>query len=224
MKSSRKKLNCVERSLLSLTEWSEHSENIPESTFASDITDLTNGMLVDDMIHGTTSRTTTEIYPAQERPSKDAFKDWKHTISTSFVHGTNGDRYIVPRAPRPTPTDFPDFQSYFRSQSDAIKGIIGTRLEQYSDAEFHSFAKSLSLCDEISIFGDGSVKDRRGAHATQVYDSSTFPEPESFIETAAITSGDPSSITSLCSERTLPTAPIAHALQRRHHSTCKILL
>ena len=182
-------------------------------TFASDITDLTNGMLVDDMIHGTTSRTTTEIYPAQERPSKDAFKDWKHTIYTSFVHGMNGDRYIgllIPHA-------FPDFQSYFRSQSDAIKGILGTRMEQYSDAELHSFAQSLSLCDEISIFGDGSVKDGRVAHATRVYASPTFLEPESFIENAAITSSDPTSITSLRSETssTLGGLYLLHLLRMR---------
>ena len=200
--------------------WSEHSENIPESTFASDITDLTNGLLFDDKIHGTTPRTTTEIYPAQERPSKDAFKDWKHTIYTSFVHGTNGYRYIglpIPRAPSPTPSDFPDFQSYFRSQSDAIKGILGTRMEQYSDAELHSFAQSLSLCDEISIFGDGSVKDGRVAHATRVYASPTFLEPESFIENAAITSSDPTSITSLRSETssTLGGLYLLHLLRMR---------
>ena len=139
-------------------------------TFASDITDITNGSLLDDMIHGTAPRATTEVYPAQDRPSDDAFKDWKHTIYTSFVHGTDGARNVripIPTNPRLAPTVFPNFQSYLRSQSDAVQGFLGDGLDNYTDAELQSFATSLSSCDGISIFGDGSVKEGHGAHTSK---------------------------------------------------------
>ena len=99
----------------------------------------------------------------------------------------------IPNNPRPAPSVFPNFQSYLRSQSDAVQGILGNELDNYSDANLTSFATSLLSCDGISIFGDGSVKEGRGAHATRIYASATFLDSESSIETAAITSsGDPS--------------------------------
>ena len=77
-------------------------------TFASDITDITNGLLLDDMIHGTAPRATNKVYPAaQERPSDVAFKDWKHTIYTSFIHGTDGARNVGIPIPQTTPDQRP---------------------------------------------------------------------------------------------------------------------
>ena len=87
------------------------------------------------------------------------------------------------------------FSSYLRSQSTAIRGILGHGLDKYSDTALTTFATSLSSCEGISIFGDGSVKDGRGAHATQIYASSTF-----LLKTSAVTSGDPSTITYLRGE------------------------
>ena len=82
----------------------------------------------------------------------------------------------IPNNPRPAPSVFPNFQSYLRSQSDAVQGILGNELDNYSDANLTSFATSLLSCDGISIFGDGSVKEGRGAHATRIYASATFLE------------------------------------------------
>ena len=87
------------------------------------------------------------------------------------------------------------FSSYLRSQSTAIRGILGHGLDKYSDTALTTFATSLSSCEGISIFGDRSVKDGRGAHATQIYASSTF-----LLKTSAVTSGDPSTITYLRGE------------------------
>ena len=84
----------------------------------------------------------------------------------------------IPNNPRPAPSVFPNFQSYLRSQSDAVQGILGNELDNYSDANLTSFATSLLSCDGISIFGDGSVKEGRGAHATRIYASATFLESQ----------------------------------------------
>ena len=173
-------------------------------TFASDITDISSGLILDDMIHGIAPRITSEIYPAQERPSDVAFKDWRHTIYASFIHSTDGIRKVgipTPAIPRSVPSAFADFVSFLKLQSNPVRGIIGNGLADYTENELKSFATSLTLCDGISVFGDGSVKDGRGAHATRIYASTTFLESESFIETSAITtSDDPVTITSLRSK------------------------
>ena len=73
----------------------------------------------------------------------------------------------IPNNPRPAPSVFPNFQSYLRSQSDAVQGILGDGIDNYTDADLKSFATSLSSCDGISIFGDGSVKEGHGAHTSK---------------------------------------------------------
>ena len=63
-----------------------------------------------------------------------------------------------------------------------------------------TFAQLLDFTDAIAIFGDGSVKDGRGAHSTRIYANNEFSDTTPSIESSAITSGDPTTITSLRSE------------------------
>ena len=83
-----------------------------------------------------------------------------------------------------------------------MKTILGGGLDDITEDDAKSFAQTMSTADHITIFGDGSVKDGRGSHATRVYLTNTYGPDEQHVQTAAITSGDPSSITSLYSETT----------------------
>ena len=109
---------------------------------------------------------------------------------------------------------------------DALMDAIPVHVLCWERIEMADMQNNEELRSYILNFLQAAHTDHNASN-TALVDIGTHPflsRQHKFIETAAITSGDPSSITSLCSERTLPTAPIAHALQRRHHSTCKILL
>lgn len=105
------------------------------------------------MTNGVQPRETNEVYPAQDKPSDVALKDWKHSIYASCIHGTDGVRNIGIPIPIPSPITSPaapqTFSSYLRLQSTAIRGILGHGLNKYSETALTTFTTSLSLCEGI---------------------------------------------------------------------------
>jgi len=93
-----------------------------------------------------------------------------------------------------------NIQIFFATQPPSVQNIVGTAITDYSERDIAQFASLLSSTDEIAIFGDGSVKDGRGSHATRVYADNEYTDKSPALESAAITSGDPDTITSLRSE------------------------
>jgi len=97
----------------------------------------------------------------------------------------------------PTPSTF---KSFFATQPPSVQNLVGSAIMEYTERDINQFVSLLSSTDEIAIFGDGSVKDGRGSHATRVYADNEYTEETPALESAAITSGDPDTITSLRSE------------------------
>ena len=78
---------------------------------------------------------------------------------------------------------------------------MGREILSISEHDRAIFAQLLESTDAIAIFGDGSVKDGRGAHSTRIYTNNEFADNTTpSIKSSAITSGDPTTITSLQSE------------------------
>ena len=85
-----------------------------------------------------------------------------------------------------------------RTKRYYLISAIGNGLEEVDELATKKFADGLAADKPITIFGDGSVKDRRGAHATRLYLGSEYLDTYYSIQSAAITSGaDPATITSL---------------------------
>ena len=97
----------------------------------------------------------------------------------------------------PPPTSF---MTFFATQPLPVQHIVGRAIRDIPEREIRNFVAVLATADEIAIFGDGSVKDGRGSHATRVYADNTYTPTSPSLESAAITSGDPATITSLRSE------------------------
>ena len=92
---------------------------------------------------------------------------------------------------------FGDFYSQ-QPHQEILSNINGNGLEKVDELATKIFADGLAADKPITIFGDGSVKDRRGAHATRLYLGSEYLDTYYSIQSAAITSGaDPATITSL---------------------------
>ena len=132
------------------------------------------GIIYEGLYQGTTPRRTEDVYPSQERPSIVALRDWRQTIRASFLCGarTMGayERQQVHSQDSQSPQT-QTFQAYLRTQPSSVLDLIGPRLLALNEMESRVFATALQLCQGISIYGDGSVKDRRGAHVTRIYGS-----------------------------------------------------
>jgi hypothetical protein len=164
------------------------------------ISDLANEgeNIADEYYNVDGRRNTTEAYPEQPRPSTVAIMDWKRSIRLvaclSGAHHLNFDfTPIEDQAENNSPT----FLDYFDSCSPAIQHLVG---ECPTDEGMNNIRVALENGTPMTIFGDGSVKEGKGAHATRVYASDEYLEDSPFVDSEAVTSGDPVSITSLRSE------------------------
>ena len=171
-------------------------------TFASDLVDPASNRIIESLYQANIPRTTTQKYPRQPRPSQVAVDDWKQAVRAAFISGARSiDINFVETTTHLTisPTTFAEFRHQL---PDPVKTILGGGLEAITEDDAKSIAQTMSNATHITIFGDGSVKDGRGSHATRVYLTNTYGPDEQHVQTAASTSGDPSSITSLRSETT----------------------
>ena len=140
--------------------------------------------------------------PLPSQHTENNATEVKQAVRAAFISGARSINInFVETTAHPTvpPTTFAEFRHQL---PDPVKTILGGGLDDITEDDAKSFAQTMSTADHITIFGDGSVKDGHGSHATRVYLTNTYGPDEQHVQTAAITSGDPSSITSLCSETT----------------------
>ena len=147
----------------------------------------------------TAPRTTSEVYAYQPRPSDVAISNWQRCIRLTFLSGDRTMPSALIEKPElmemPPPKTFTEFCA---SQPQSVQNIVGRKiLSSISEHDTATFAQLLDSTDAIAIFGDGSVKDGRGAHSTRIYANNEFADTTPSIESSAITSGDPTTITSL---------------------------
>ena len=173
-------------------------------TFLSDLVDPTAETLsIKDYIFDVSHpRQTTEVYPNQPRPSTAAITNWQFTIRAAFISGRRTVNIIMtPRIEDIEPPAIDTFQDFYSQQPQEISNIIGNGLTEVDEESTKKIAAGLAEDSPITIFGEGSVKDGRGTHATRLYLGAEYLDTDSCsIQSAAITSGDPESITSLRSE------------------------
>ena len=171
-------------------------------TYASDLKSTLTGHIKENLYLVTSPRETTKVYPCQQHPSKVAVQDWQRCIRLSFLSGAHS--MPIQLLPTPDLMDMPypttTFTAFYLSQPPSVSDIVGQSLLDIPECSTAAFATSLEHTDQITIFGDGSVKDGRGAHSTRIYANSEFLPDTPSIESSAITSGDPDTITSLRSK------------------------
>ena len=174
-------------------------------TFTSDLKNHATNKMHENLYAVTAPRTTSEVYAYQPRPSDVAISDWQRCIRLAFLSGDRNMPSALIEKPElmemPPPKTFTEFCA---SQPQSVQNIVGRKiLSSISEHDTATFAQLLDSTDAIAIFGDGSVKDGRGAHSTRIYANNEFADTTPSIESSAITSGDPTTITSLRSETSL---------------------
>ena len=115
-------------------------------------------------------RQTTEVYPNQPRPSTAAIADWKFTIRAAFISGRRTfNTILTPHIDDIEPPAIETFQDFYSQQpQQEITNIIGNGLTEVDEESTKTIAAGLAEDSPITIFGDGSVKDGRSAHATRL--------------------------------------------------------
>ena len=170
-------------------------------TFASELGNSNTDMIHRHLYEARCPRQTETVYAYQPRPSEVAITDWKRCVQLAFIRGARHlaiafrENTEVPQSRTPA-----SFNDHYMAQPEPLWDIVGKAFKDIPENITTRFAKAIADAEDISIFGDGSVKDSRGAHATRVYADGLFAEGTEYIEAANVTSGDPAMITSLRSE------------------------